>query len=74
MTEILVRIGKMKTAILAAVVIALSGCGAGDRLSALVTGDGVEICHKGVVYLQFTSGVTVMYARDGKIALCEKFK
>jgi hypothetical protein len=52
--------------------IALSGCGAADRMGAALTGGGSETCIDGVVYLQFTSGVTVKYNADGTIATCKK--
>lgn len=54
-----------------ALTFALTGCGAFDRFAAKVTGDGSETCHAGVIYLQFTSGVSVKYLPDGKIATCK---
>jgi hypothetical protein len=48
----------------------LAGCGKIDREVAKITGNAREICHKGVVYLQFTSGASVMYTPDGKVATC----
>jgi hypothetical protein len=50
----------------------LSGCGYIDRLFAKVSGGPAEVCHDQVVYLQFTSGVSVKYNTDGSIALCHK--
>ncbi len=50
--------------------ILFSGCGYIDRGIATVTGDGAEICVDGVNYLQFTSGVSVKYNKDGSIATC----
>lgn len=47
------------------------GCGAYDRWISSITGDASEVCHKGVVYLQLTSGASVMYNSDGKIATCK---
>ena len=47
----------------------LSGCGEMSRGVAKFTGHSVE-CVDGVKYLQFTSGVTVKYNRDGTIATC----
>lgn len=62
----------MKKVILAAAVAMIfSGCGAIDRFTAKVTGDGAEICQDGVIYLQFTSGTTVKYKPDGSIATCK---
>lgn len=55
---------------LAALVMVLSGCGAADRIGANWTGKGSEVCQGGVVYLQFTSGVTPKYKPDGSIYTC----
>lgn len=49
--------------------LALTGCGAWDRGVAQITGVA-ESCYAGVVYLQFTSGVTVKYDKSGKIITC----
>lgn len=62
----------MKLIILTLTLLALTGCGKIDRLFAAWTGDATETCHKGVKYLQFTSGATVMYKQDGTIAKCEE--
>ena len=48
----------------------LAGCGRLDRNIAGWTGKGAETCVDGVVYLQFTSGVTVKYRPDGTVATC----
>ena len=53
-----------------ACLVALSGCGAVERSAATFTGGGHESCVDGVIYLQFTSGVTVKYNPDGTIATC----
>ena len=50
----------------------LTGCGQFDRAKAKWTGDASETCHDGVIYLQFTSGATVKYNKDGTIATCEE--
>ena len=50
----------------------LTGCGWLDRLAATVAGDATEICVDGVAYLQFTSGASVKYTREGKVATCNK--
>lgn len=61
----------MKTTILILCALALTACGQVDRLAAKITGDASETCHAGVMYLQFTSGATVKYTPDGKIATCK---
>ena len=62
----------MKTTLLILVAaLSLTACGQVDKVVAKVTGGGVEVCQDGVVYLQFTSGVTVKYTPDGKIATCK---
>lgn len=48
---------------------ALAGCGAADRLGANLTGFARQ-CIDGVEYLQFASGATVAYTRDGKVKQC----
>jgi hypothetical protein len=48
---------------------ALTGCGWVDRLQATATGYA-SVCVDGVEYLQFTSGATVAYTRDGKVKTC----
>ena len=58
----------MKTIILIAIVSG-AGCGNLDRHIANVTGSS-ESCIDGVRYLQFPSGASVKYTRDGKIATC----
>ena len=47
----------------------LTGCGWVDRLTATATGHAA-VCVDGVEYLQFSSGATVAYTRDGKIKTC----
>jgi hypothetical protein len=49
----------------------LSGCGYFDRLFAKVSGAPSEVCYDNVIYLQFTSGISVKHHKDGSIALCE---
>lgn len=46
------------------------GCGSWDRTKASMVGYS-ESCVDGVSYLQFTSGVTVKYLPDGKVATCK---
>jgi hypothetical protein len=55
--------------VLLVVVLMLSGCGKFDRGVAKWTGSA-EVCVDGVRYLQFTSGASVKYNRDGTIATC----
>jgi hypothetical protein len=47
----------------------VAGCGKFDRGVAKITGSA-QVCVDGVVYLQFTSGASVKYNRDGTIATC----
>lgn len=50
--------------------ISLSGCGWFDRkVTANLTGYSTS-CVDGVRYLQFASGVTVQYDRDGRVRTC----
>lgn len=48
----------------------LSGCGACSRVRAGYTGYDV-ICVDGVNYVQFTSGASVKYTREGAIETCK---
>lgn len=48
----------------------LSSCGRIDRSLAGWTGKGTEVCHRGVTYVQFTSGATVAYDREGRLIPC----
>lgn len=59
----------MKKLLIALFAIALVGCGKIDRATAAWTGHA-SICIEGVSYIQFTSGATVQYNRDGKIKTC----
>lgn len=60
---------KVVVLIAMAAVLSLSGCGWADRVVAHVAGTS-QVCVDGVAYLQFASGATVKYNRDGKIATC----
>lgn len=60
---------KMAIAVIA-MACSLSGCGWFDRKSAAFTGGASKTCVDGVMYLQFTSGATVAYSRDGTVKLC----
>lgn len=62
----------MKALIVSVVVsLLVSGCGWIESFGAAVSGGGYETCVDGVLYLQFTSGATVKYLPDGKIATCK---
>ena len=65
----------MKTAIiLATILISLTGCEAAQCSYSKLTGQPTEICHKGVVNLQFTSGATPMYGTNNLIVTCGNSK
>jgi hypothetical protein len=59
----------MKIIVVATICGLLGGCGKIDRHIANFTGSS-ESCIDGVRYLQFSSGASVKYTRDGKIATC----
>jgi len=59
----------MKTTTILLAALMLAGCGAADRLGANLTGFSRQ-CIDGVEYLQFASGATVAYTRDGKVKAC----
>ena len=61
----------IRSIVVVALLATLSGCGAFDRTVSSITGNGSEVCHDGVVYLQFTSGVSVKYNVDGKVVACK---
>jgi hypothetical protein len=52
-----------------ALLLPVSGCGNFDRHVANITGSS-ESCIDGVKYIQFPSGASVKYTRDGRIATC----
>jgi len=60
-----------KLAIAAAAIgcLSVSACGHFDRGVANITGHS-ETCVDGVKYLQFPSGATVKYNRDGSVQAC----
>lgn len=60
----------MKLLILLIAATFLSGCGNLKRLWTGITGEASEFCYKGVSYLQFPSGASVQYDREGKIVNC----
>lgn len=59
----------MKKIMVVCACLILVGCGNVSRITANLTGHS-EVCVNGVSYLQFPSGVTVKYNRDGTIAKC----
>lgn len=50
--------------------ILLTGCGSVSKDIAKLTGYDI-VCVHGVNYIQFSSGVSVMYNQDGTISKCE---
>jgi hypothetical protein len=54
----------------AVALLSLSACGRIDRGIAGLTGKGTEVCHRGVTYVQFTSGAVVAVDRAGKPIPC----
>lgn len=55
--------------ILTLLTMGLVGCGKTDQLVAHYTGYS-KICIDGVQYIQFTSGASVQYGKDGKVVTC----
>jgi len=51
-------------------VFCFSGCGKGNKIKANFTGYS-KVCVDGVEYLQFPSGATVSYNKNGTIKQCE---
>lgn len=49
----------------------ISSCGGYSRSVAIWSGYDKQ-CIDGVSYIQFSSGGTVQYGRDGKVVLCGK--
>lgn len=60
----------MKRTLTIVAILALTGCGQIDRSIATATGFA-RSCVDGVLYYQFTSGVTVAYTPDGKVKTCK---
>ena len=60
----------MKYAIVLGLALLLSGCGWFDRYVVANVSGYSRSCIEGVSYLQFPSGVTVEYTKEGKIKTC----
>ena len=60
----------MKSLIVVLLTVSLTGCGWFDRKVAAFTGGATKTCVDGVEYLQFTSGASVGYTREGKVKTC----
>jgi len=61
----------MKTLAIIPIFLFSTSCGQFAQIAGTVTGS-YRICVDGVSYLQFTSGVSVEYTKDGKIKNCVK--
>lgn len=61
----------MKSVIAMLALLALAGCGVGEQTVALFTTYS-KICVEGVSYIQFSSGASVQYNKDGKVVLCKE--
>jgi uncharacterized protein YceK len=59
----------IRSVALIAVLFSLVGCGSIKRTTAQITGYS-KTCVDGVSYIQFASGVTVQYDREGKVVRC----
>jgi uncharacterized protein YceK len=59
----------MRLFVVIVVTFALAGCGNMHRHIANVTGYS-QTCIDGVKYIQFPSGVSVKYTREGKVETC----
>ena len=61
----------LRLTVLLTALLCVTGCGKIDRTLAGWTGDASEVCVDGVLYLQFTSGVSVAYDASGNIKRCK---
>lgn len=59
----------MKTVLILGLALSLAACGSIDRWGARITGSS-KTCVDGVSYIQFPSGASVQYDRNGKIVAC----
>ena len=60
----------MKVLLVAVLALSLTACGKVSQMEAKLIGNAIE-CVQGVQYIQFSSGVTVMYNQDGSIKTCK---
>ena len=60
----------MKMLLVAVLALGLTARGKVSQIEAKLTGNAIE-CVQGVHYIQFSSGVTVMYNQDGSIKTCK---
>lgn len=60
----------MKVLFVVVLALSLTACGKVSQMEAKLTGNAIE-CVQGVQYIQFSSGVTVMYNQDGSIKTCK---
>ena len=60
----------MKMLLVTVLALSLTACGKVSQMEAKLTGNSIE-CIQGVQYIQFPSGVTVMYNQDGSIKTCK---
>lgn len=60
--------------LLSLILFSLVGCRDSGRMTLLMTGFMYERCVDGIVYIQFASGASVKYDKDGKPEQCEKKK
>lgn len=58
-----------KILLIAVLALGMTACGKVEQLTAHYTGYS-KMCIDGVSYIQFTSGATVQYNRDGKVVTC----
>ena len=51
--------------------ILLTSCGAMDRFSVIMSGNPSSVCYKGIEYVQFSSGASVVMNKEEKPVTCE---
>lgn len=61
----------MRLIFLTLAILLFSGCGNIKRWVTGLTGEASEFCYEGVSYLQFPSGASVQYDKDGKVVSCQ---
>ncbi len=60
----------MKNLLIIGFLLTVTSCGVIDRQMSRITGSASEICHRGVLYLQFTSGSSVALNAKGLPLTC----